>query len=102
MEEALARVVVDISGRPYLPTVHTPPGYSSESEKEEKYSLDYARQFLQAFIVHSGFTLHIDLLYGRDFHHVLEALFKALGRALDEATKIDPRIKGVPSTKGKL
>jgi imidazoleglycerol-phosphate dehydratase len=102
MDEALARVVVDLSGRPHLSSIHTPPGYSSESEKETVYTLDYARQFLGAFVNNSGTTLNIELLSGGDVHHTLEALFKSLGRALDEATQIDKRIKGVPSTKGKL
>jgi imidazoleglycerol-phosphate dehydratase len=51
---------------------------------------------------HAGMNLHINLLYGRDVHHMLEGVFKAFGRALDQATSIDPRIKGVLSTKGKI
>lgn len=103
MDEALVRIALDISGRPHLPTIHTPPGYSSESEKKEKkYSLDYARQFLKAFVTHSRITMNISILSGTDMHHTLEALFKTLGRALDQATQIDPRIKGIPSTKGRL
>jgi imidazoleglycerol-phosphate dehydratase len=102
MDEALVKVSVDISGRPYLPTIHTPAGYKAEYEKKEIYTLDYARQFLKAFVDNLGFNLNIELSAGRDPHHILEALFKALGRALDEATQIDRRIKGVPSTKGRL
>jgi imidazoleglycerol-phosphate dehydratase len=100
MEDDLVRVVVDISGRPKLRIESRRP-YSLRSE-DVTYSLEDAKQFLQAFVNRSKITLHISLLNATDLHHSLEALFKALARALDEATQIDKRIKGIPTTKGRL
>lgn len=103
MDEALARVVLDISGRPSLHFI--PPGsgvVSSYLNEEEGYSLNDAKQFLQAFVLNSGTNMNIQVLSGQDPHHVLEAIFKALGKALDEATRLDERIKDIPSTKGTL
>jgi len=101
MEEALARIALDISGRPslYMRCVGrpVPPTYIDR----QGYSLNSAKQFLEAFVRNAGINLHIEYR-GEDLHHVLEAIFKALGRAICDATRIDPRIKGVPSTKGKL
>ena len=101
MEEALARIALDISGRPslYMRCVGkpVPPTYIDR----QGYSLNSAKQFLEAFVRNAGINLHIEYR-GEDLHHVLEAIFKALGRALCDATRIDPRIKGVPSTKGKF
>ena len=74
-----------------------PPTYIDR----QGYSLNSAKQFLEAFVRNAGINLHIEYR-GEDLHHVLEAIFKALGRALCDATRVDPRIKGVPSTKGKL
>ncbi len=102
MDEALVRVVVDISGRPSLNRVW------SERPHEVKilkggYSLEHARHFLESFVKSALVTIHISILAaGSDMHHLLEAIFKAMARALDEATQLDPRIKGVPSTKGRL
>ncbi len=98
MDETLAQVVMDLSGRPYL---------AYEVELPKKYKLkDFdpglAEDFFQSVVNHAGMNLHIRLHYGRDVHHMLEAIFKAFGRALDQATSIDPRIKGVLSTKGKI
>jgi imidazoleglycerol-phosphate dehydratase len=101
MDEVLARVVLDISGRPslHLRAKETP----SPSLPEEKgYGIEDARQFLQAFVVNSGTNMHIEVLQGGDDHHILEAVFKAWGKALDEATQLDGRIKDIPSTKGAL
>lgn len=97
MDEALAMVVVDISGRPYLHFEAEIPnaqigGYASELTEE----------FLRALAVQAGLTLHVRLLSGRNAHHITEAIFKALGRALAEASRIDERIAGVLSTKGVL
>jgi len=101
MEEALARVALDVSGRPSLymrrqGSPIPPVVYSVQS-----YGLNDAKQFLEAFVRSAGINLHIDYR-GEDLHHVLEAVFKALGRALGDATRIDPRVKGIPSTKGRL
>jgi len=98
MDEALASVSLDISGRPYLV-------YKVEFPKKSKiknFDPDLIEDFLQAFVSNSSITLHVDSPYGRNTHHIIEAVFKALGRALKNAISIDPRIKGIPTTKGKL
>lgn len=95
MDEALALVSLDISGRPYLV-------YKVEFPKKSKiknFEPDLIEDFLQAFASNSGITLHVESPYGRNTHHIIEAIFKALGRALRKAVFIDPRVKGVPSTK---
>lgn len=98
MDEALARVALDVSGRPHLSyNVDLPP------ERIGSFDTHLILEFLHAFVNHSAITLHIKLLAGKNTHHMVEAVFKALGRALDEATRIDERKTGsVPSTKGKL
>jgi imidazoleglycerol-phosphate dehydratase len=97
LDEALAMVVVDCSGRPFLQyDVATPlveiGNYPSEMTEE----------FLRALATNAGLTLHVRLLAGKNSHHIAEAIYKALGRALAEATRIDERITGVMSTKGIL
>jgi imidazoleglycerol-phosphate dehydratase len=95
MDEALASVSLDISGRPYLV-------YKVEFPKKSKiknFDPDLIEDFLQAFVSNSSITLHVESPYGRNTHHIIEAIFKALGRALRQAVLIDPRVKGVPSTK---
>ncbi len=95
MDEAIASVFVDISGRPYLVyRVQFP-----KKSKIKKFDPDLVEDFLQAFVSNSSITLHVESPYGRNTHHIIEAVFKALGRALREAVSIDPRVKGVPSTK---
>lgn len=98
MDEALVRVVVDLSGRPYL-------AYNAPSNVEAiggNFSFQLVEEFLRAVAVNGGMNLHVDILAGRDAHHMAEGVFKALARALDSATQIDPRVEGVPSTKGVL
>jgi len=98
MDEALAQVALDISGRQYLV-------YNVAFPKKTKlrdFDPDLIEDFLQAFASSAGITLHVTVLYGRNTHHIIEAVFKALGRALKQAVSIDPRVKGVPSTKGSL
>ncbi len=98
MDECLASVILDISGRPYLV-------YKVEFPKKSKlkdFDPDLIEDFLQAFVSHAGVTLHVGVPYGRNTHHIIEAIFKALGRALRQAVEIDPRVKGVPSTKGRI
>lgn len=99
MDEALAscRVVLDISGRPSL-------FFNSKLKKLQAadYSLQDAKEFLKALVLNSGINMHVDILRGEDTHHVIESLFKATARALREAVNIDRRVKGVPSTKGRL
>jgi len=98
MDEALVRVVVDLSGRPYL--AYNPP--PSVEAIGGNFSFQLVEEFLRAVAVHGGMNLHVDILAGRDAHHMAEGVFKALARALDLATQIDPRVEGVPSTKGVL
>ncbi len=98
MDEALASVSIDISGRPYLVYRVAFP----KKSKIKNFDPDLIEDFLQAFVSNSGITLHVESPYGRNTHHIIEAIFKALGRALRNAVYIDPRIKGIPTTKGQL
>ena len=97
MDEALAMVSLDISGRPYLVFEAVLP-----AEKVGQFDSELTEEFLRALAVHAGLTLHVRLLSGKNTHHIIEAIFKALGRALDEATRRDERIQGVMSTKGMI
>jgi imidazoleglycerol-phosphate dehydratase len=97
MDEALAGVVLDISGRPFL--VFKAPALKG---KTGDFDLELVEEFFQAFVNHGKITLHINVACGRNAHHIIEAVFKAFGRALDAATRIDKRTAGVPSTKGIL
>ena len=97
MDEALARVVVDCSGRPYL-AYEAPRGVESIG----MFPFQLVEEFLRAVAVQAGLTLHVTILAGRDAHHMAEAVFKALARALDVAVSLDERVKGIPSTKGVL
>lgn len=97
MDEALARVVVDCSGRPFL-AYEAPRGV----EAIGLFPFQLLEEFLRALAVNAGLTLHVSILAGRDAHHMAEAVFKALGRALDIAVSVDGRVKGIPSTKGVL
>lgn len=97
MDEALARVVVDCSGRPFL-SYEAPRGV----EAIGMFPFQLVEEFLRALAVQAGLTLHVSILAGRDAHHMAEAIFKALGRALDVAVSRDERVKGIPSTKGVL
>lgn len=97
MDETLAMASVDLSGRPFLLFDASLPairlgGFETETTEE----------FFRAFAFAAGITLHMKVLYGRNAHHQIEALFKAFGRALREATANDPRELGIPSTKGVL
>jgi imidazoleglycerol-phosphate dehydratase len=98
MDETLARVVVDFSGRPFL-EYRAPAGVATIGSG---FSFTLVEEFLRAFSVHAGINLHVEILYGRDAHHMAEAVFKGLAKAVDAACQIDPRVKGVPSTKGSL
>ena len=97
MDETLARVVVDLSGRPYLEL----RGLNRRG-RAGNFSAQLVEEFLRALSVQGGMNLHAEILYGRDVHHQIEALFKALAKALQEAVARDPRVKGVPSTKGRI
>jgi imidazoleglycerol-phosphate dehydratase len=98
MDEALVRVVVDLSGRPYL--AYNPP--SCVEAIAGTFSFQLVEEFLRAVSVNGAMNLHVDILAGRDAHHMAEGVFKALARALDLATQFDARVEGVPSTKGVL
>jgi len=98
MDEALVRTVLDLSGRPFL-------AYNAPAEVPAigaAFTFQLVEEFLRAFSVHGGMNLHVDVLAGRDAHHMAEGIFKSLARALDEATRVDPRVQGIPSTKGVL
>lgn len=97
MDESLCRSVVDLSGRFYLV-------YEVETSRHEinGFSVELAEHFWRSFAEAARMNLHIDLLRGRNTHHILEATFKATARALREAVERDPRVGGVPSTKGVL
>ena len=98
MDEALASVSLDVSGRPYLVYKVSFP----KKSKIKNFDPDLIEDFLQAFVSNSSITLHVESPYGRNTHHIIEAVFKALGKALRNAVSIDPRMKGIPTTKGKL
>ncbi|MFV9691425.1 MAG: imidazoleglycerol-phosphate dehydratase HisB [Desulfobacteria bacterium] len=97
MDEALASVVIDLCDRPCL--VYNLP---MKQEKIGRFDVELVQEFFRGFTNHLGATIHINVMYGENMHHIIEAVFKALGRALDEATTLDPRIKKVLSTKGLL
>ena len=97
MDETLASVAIDLSGRSYMVYNVMLPKI-----KIGEFDVELAREFFQAFANNSGANLHINVMYGDNVHHVVEACFKAAARALDQATQMDPRIEGVMSTKGKL
>lgn len=97
MDETLARVVVDFSGRPFL-EFRAPPSVAPIGP----FAFQLVEEFLRAFSVHAGMNLHAEVLYGRDAHHMAEAVFKGLAKAVDAACQLDPRVEGVPSTKGSL
>ncbi len=103
MDEALARVVLDISGRPKL-VFNDGRGRRSKHplSSSAAYQWGDAEHFLESFVRTAKVTLHVDVLAGSDFHHTCEAVFKALGRALEQATRLNPRVKGIPSSKGRL
>jgi imidazoleglycerol-phosphate dehydratase len=97
MDETLARVVADLSGRPYLVFRVT-----VERERVGDLDSELVEEFWKAVVTHARVNLHIELLYGRNAHHIFEAVFKAAARALCLASRTDSRIEGVPSTKGVL
>jgi len=97
MGESLATVAIDLCDRPFLVF-----NASLEKSKVGDFDVELVEEFLHAFTNHSGATLHVNVLYGSNTHHIIEAIFKALGRALDQATSKDERIQGVLSTKGTL
>ncbi len=97
MDETLCRVVIDFSGRPFLE-------YRAPERVDAigLFPFQLVEEFFRGFAVQAGTNLHAEILYGRDAHHMAEALFKGLARAADQACQIDPRVDGIPSTKGVL
>jgi imidazoleglycerol-phosphate dehydratase len=97
MHEALAAVVLDFSGRPFL--VFNVP---LPKVQVGNFELELVEEFFTAFCNHAGANVHVNLAYGENLHHIVEAVFKAFARALDEATQLDSRVEGVLSSKGTL
>jgi imidazoleglycerol-phosphate dehydratase len=97
MDEALAMVVVDISGRAFLSFEALMP-----AQKVGDFDTELVEEFIRALANHADITLHVRLMQGKNTHHVIEAIFKGLGRAIKEAVSIDERIEGIMSTKGQL
>lgn len=97
LDEALARVALDISGRPYL--LYEAPQLQG---RIENFDVTLVKEFMRALAMNMKVNLHVAVLYGENLHHCVEAIFKALAKSLDQATAIDPRIAEVPSTKGSL
>jgi imidazoleglycerol-phosphate dehydratase len=97
MDETLASVAIDLSGRPHL-------CYNLQLPKVKigEFDVELVKEFFQAIANTACLNLHVNLVYGDNVHHIVEACFKAFARALDEATRMDERITGVLSTKGKL
>lgn len=97
MDDALAQVVIDCSNRPHLeyrvPTL---------TQKVGTFDTELVHEFLWKFALEARMNVHVIVPYGHNTHHIIEAIFKALARAIDDAVQIDPRVKGVPSTKGLL
>ena len=98
MDETLARVVVDLSGRAFVE-------YRAPRQADmigTAFSFQLVEEFIRAFAHNLAANVHVEILYGRDSHHMAEAIFKGLARALDQATRLDSRVSGVPSTKDLL
>ena len=97
MDETLAQACLDFSGRPFLIF-----GAEIPKIKLGNYDTEMTEEFFRAIAMHCGLTLHIRVLYGSNVHHIIEAVFKAFARAVAEAAAVDPRVKGVMSSKGVL
>lgn len=101
LDEALARAVVDVSGRPFLVHSGEPQGFEYHLIGGH-FTGSMVRHVFEAIAFNAGITLHVTVLGGRDAHHIAEAEFKAFARALRKAVELDARVSGVPSTKGSL
>jgi imidazoleglycerol-phosphate dehydratase len=101
LDEALARAVVDVSGRPFLVHSGEPQGFEFHLIGGH-FTGSMVRHVFEAIAYNAGLTLHVTVLAGRDAHHIAEAQFKALARAIRKAVELDARVSGVPSTKGSL
>jgi imidazoleglycerol-phosphate dehydratase len=101
MDETLVRVALDFSGRP-LVVFRVPKGVQLMRLKAGDFPAQLTEEFLRGLAQHAGLTLHVEVLYTSETHHLIEGVFKGLAKALDMAMQRDPRVKGVPSTKGSL
>jgi imidazoleglycerol-phosphate dehydratase len=101
LDEALVRAVVDLSGRPYLVHTGEPAGFEYHLIGGH-FTGSLVRHVFEAITLNAGITVHINVLNGRDPHHIAETEFKAFARAMRKAVEADPRVKGIPSTKGAL
>jgi imidazoleglycerol-phosphate dehydratase len=97
MDEALTEVIIDISGRPHL-TYNVP----ITKTKFIDFDVEVVKEFFEAFSLNAGITIHVHMIRGGNMHHIIESIFKAFAVTLSKACSIDPRKKGVPSTKGVL
>lgn len=97
MDETLAQVAIDFSGRPSF-VYHVP----IKGGKIKSFDLDLVEHFFESFVNEAQVNLHINVPYGKIKHHIVEGIFKSFAKAVDMATQLDPRVKGIPSTKGKL
>jgi len=99
MDEALSEISLDLSNRPYLAFNVK---FRRENKERGEFNFELIEDFFRALCINAGMTLHINLRYGRNNHHIAESIFKGFGIALHEAVKINPKMKGIPSTKGQL
>jgi imidazoleglycerol-phosphate dehydratase len=99
MDEALSEISLDVSNRPFLVFNVS---FRKEDKKRGEFDFELIEDFFQALCVNAGITVHVNLKYGRNNHHIAESIFKGFGVALREAVKISPKLKGIPSTKGQL
>ncbi len=97
MDEALTEVIIDISGRPHL-TYNVPMAKT----KFVDFDVEVVKEFFEAFVLNAGITVHVNLIRGGNMHHIIESIFKAFAITLSKACEINPRKKGIPSTKGVL
>jgi imidazoleglycerol-phosphate dehydratase len=101
MDETLVRVALDFSGRPLL-VWRAPKAINLNRLRAGDFPAQLTIEFLRALAQQAGLTLHVEVLYSDDTHHLIEAVFKGLARALEQAVRRDPRVKGIPSTKGMI
>jgi len=101
MDETLVRVALDFSGRPLL-VWRLPKGTNLNRLKAGDFPAQLTVEFLRGFVQQAGLTLHVEVLYSDETHHLIEAVFKGFARALEQAVRRDARVKGIPSTKGML
>lgn len=101
MDETLVRVALDFSARPLL-VWRVPKGVNLDRLRAGDFPAQLTVEFLRAFAQEAGLTLHVEVFYSSETHHLIEAVFKGIARAIEQAVRRDPRVKGIPSTKGML